>query len=181
MRSQCEQLDYISPIVYCVKENPEHAVDDPKGEYEMNQQTESEKELEAKRDIPLMAAGATADASGLPTKEQYIQGLQTIRDEITKNQALILRAHYHSAFHTATPTELAKILGYDSYPPMNAQYGGFAHKLLESIGMPAPTHGGYQLWLNALAYGVDRSKFDLESQIVMWPDFAAALKELGMV
>lgn len=133
------------------------------------------------REVPPMAAGSTSDASGLPTKEQYIGGLRMIRDKVTEKQMMLLRTHYHSAFHTATMTELAEAAGFPNYSAANMQYGLFARKLMEAIGLPAPTHGGHQLWMNALAYGIDRTKFGLSMQIVMWPDFASALKELEMV
>ena len=48
----------------------------------------------------------------------------------------LLRAHYVAPGHTATASELAAAVGYESYTAVNLHYGKFAVRLCEALGIP---------------------------------------------
>ena len=63
----------------------------------------------------------------LPTKEELVRALTAV--EVSPKERRILEAHYSAPHRTATVTELARMVGYPHYQPINRQYGGLGRRL----------------------------------------------------
>jgi len=74
-------------------------------------------------------------------------------------------------------TYLAEQVGYKGYEGVNLQYGMLAQKIAEVLNVPLPP-----IRLTLLADFVERdTQSNAQWQIVMKPEFAAALEDVGWV
>jgi hypothetical protein len=94
-----------------------------------------------------------------------------------KNVRKFLCEHYTAKGRVCTMTNLARAAGYKSYGGVNLQYGKLAYQIAEilNIGVP-PT----ALLLLAEFVG-PKTQSNAHWQIVMRPEFAAALEDVGWV
>ena len=112
-----------------------------------------------------------------PSIEELSAAFLAIRDRITEQQLIMLKAHYHSGGRAITMRELATASGYGDYKIANLQYGSLAKKLLNALGREAPRYEGKTpIAILVLGEIVNRDEFDLEMHLVMHDSVAFTLE-----
>lgn len=111
----------------------------------------------------------------VPTATEYRAGLAAVRNGITEKQFRMLRHHYLSPDGSATQRQLSVAVGYANYGAANLQYGLFAGKLAEAMGIEV--NGVLVFLLSTFLRESDVA--DGEVQLVMRPELHSALEGLG--
>jgi hypothetical protein len=96
---------------------------------------------------------------------------------VNEGQMAILRVHYRAPNKTMTARQLAEATGYRSYKATNSQYGHLATAICEILGHPVNCPDKILL----LVQVGDRSEKESECPLVMRPQVAEALEQLGWV
>lgn len=111
------------------------------------------------------------EASAGPTSQQYIAAFRAVRN-LTNSHVQMLRLHYHAPQRTMTAAQLARAMGYSSYPLANLQYGRPGRLVGEQLN-PHPKE--------RLGTLVTFQKVKAEWHWTMRPEVAHALEELRWV
>jgi 5-methylcytosine-specific restriction enzyme A len=108
-----------------------------------------------------------------PSARQYRAAFTALSDQITDNQRLMLRRHYHAPARTATARQLARAVGYGHYGAANGQYGPLALLVGDQLGYrPNKTRLG-----TLVTFEHRRGEWHW----LMRPEVARALELLGWV
>lgn len=117
------------------------------------------------------------------TAQDYYEALVKLkRESISPKHLEMLEAHLAAPNHTATWADLAEAVGYSSYKIVNLQYGKFARRLADQLGIAEPPladqfRGGF--WLYVLVdWAHERGRLG-HTAYVMRPPLVSALKRLG--
>jgi len=65
--------------------------------------------------------------------DQYVSALSAALRNATPKQLEILQAHFDAPKHTASAQQLAAIVGYSSFGPVNIEYSKFARRAAEAL------------------------------------------------
>ncbi len=115
--------------------------------------------------------------------KDYIPVLEIARDRMRPVHYEMLRAQYAAPERTVTAGQLAQLLGYDHYQPINRWYGGLG-RLLAEVGLAKLKEtqvrhiDGSPAWFSYLSSGRGSPEGYLWT---MYPGLAQALEELGLV
>jgi len=110
----------------------------------------------------------------------YYRALKAIEVErIHPSHRDLLRAHFAAPDHTVSWRELAPSVGYPNAEPIKLQYGLFARRVAEHLGITKQQAGGF--WLNVLAGWGPELDVKGHTTFRMRPELIAALKRLGWV
>lgn len=111
--------------------------------------------------------------------EDYIHTLEVARDRIRPIHYEMLRAQYAAPERTVTAGQLAQLIGYDHYQPINRWYGELGRLLAPYLGDPPEYFdSGKPAWFSYL------STWDSRVGHFWWimrPNLAQALEMLGLV
>lgn len=110
----------------------------------------------------------------VPSPDEYKVGLKTVRDRMTEKQFAMLRHHYTAPGWSATQRQLSIAVGYANYGGANLQYGLFAGKLAEAMGIEV---NGELVYLLS-TFRREEEVADGEVQLIMRPELIAALDSL---
>lgn len=113
--------------------------------------------------------------NSVPTAAAYRAGLLAVRHHMTKNQFRMLRHHFLSPEGSATQRQLSVAVGYANYGGANLQYGLFAGKLADAMGIEVNGDLVYLLSTFRSEAKVEEG----EVQLVMRPEVRSALDGLG--
>lgn len=116
----------------------------------------------------------------IPTKDQYIKALLTIKSTTTENQIKMLVFHYKAHNRTVTFSQLAEIAGFKDHKGANLQYGFFGKALGNEMGFTfaVDEKRNEPFYSSSIGTGIDQPK-DIEFQFMMHHELADALRELG--
>ncbi len=115
-----------------------------------------------------------------PSKEEYIQGFNHIKERISKNQLCLLQKQYYSPNKIVTATQLAELAEIKGgRPVVNSLYGRLGHSLSDAMGLkPNQSKSGDYSWWSILSSGyVNKNNFYWQ----MYEEVALALEALGWV
>ncbi|HWJ37986.1 MAG TPA: hypothetical protein VNR86_04410 [Sphingomicrobium sp.] len=118
------------------------------------------------------------DLPPVPTKERFRDALRILAYSMPKKHRRLLEKHYRSAGHTATATELAKLVDYPDWNSVNLQYGTFAAKLADRMHwtLPPDTQASYAVaWFEKPDGPEEHWRWHMHDELV------AALEELRWV
>lgn len=94
----------------------------------------------------------------------------------------MLRANYYAPERCISATKLAQAAGYESYGTGNIQYGVFAHKIADLMGIePDVKVGDETRWTYLLCEAAERSSVDGHFQWRLRPEVAQAMEAAGVV
>jgi len=98
------------------------------------------------------------------------------------NGFLMLKANYRAHGRKITASNLAKAAGYPNYGTGNEQYGSFAHKVCELLGVePTQRRDGTPIWTLAICDASEETDKHGHFQWVLKKDVADALEQIGIV
>jgi predicted HTH domain antitoxin len=81
-----------------------------------------------------------------PSAEKYSKAFEIIKSRLTNRHRSFLKAHYQSAQHTSTASELAEAADYQSYKGYNLQSAKVGRMLAGQLGISIPQrHDGSPL------------------------------------
>ncbi len=108
------------------------------------------------------------------SKTRFVSALQQLRPP--KAQVLqFLSAHYESPEHALTAANLAQAAGFDDYRNIYLHYESLALQIGSLLGDPEAA-------MSLLAETTDPESVPMQKwRLVMRPEFAEALKEVGWV
>ena len=110
----------------------------------------------------------------------YLHALRTVEAEgIPGSHRDLLRAHFAAPDHTVSWRELAPSVGYPSAEPVKLQYGKFARRIAEHLGVTKQRAHGF--WLNVLADWGPHLDPKGHMTFRLRPQLVSALKRLGWV
>ena len=107
--------------------------------------------------------------------EEYAQALLSLESSISEKQRSMLIGHAMAPGQTITMSELATLVGFPSYSAANLQYGTFAGKLADALGIPRPR------FLVYVIASFDDDPDTSQSRAHMYPELFAALQQLGWI
>jgi len=117
--------------------------------------------------------------------DQYISALEellTIKSKKIQNGFIMLKANYRAENMTISTTRLAKAAGYDSYETGNEQYGSFAHKISEIIGVERKENrDGTPIWSYIICDDNGIKDRHGHFQWTLKPDVAKAMEMMKLV
>lgn len=73
-----------------------------------------------------------------PIAEKYAKAFEAIKSRLSNRHRSFLKAHYQSAQHTSTASELAKAADYQSYKGYNLQSAKVGRMLAGQLGISIP-------------------------------------------
>ena len=117
------------------------------------------------------------DTTTFPLASEYRSALLALRDQLSANQLLLLQHHYHAPGQSMTARQLAEAVAYKDYRAVNLQYGKLAGKLCEALNVMVKEDKVYVLASFAREPEISAG----ECQLIMRPELAQALVELGWV
>jgi hypothetical protein len=102
---------------------------------------------------------------------------------VSESERALLVAHYYAVGRCSSMEALAFAVGYDSYAPVNANYGKLARKIADALPSPPldVVATGYGNQMQALATASVERSADEHFQWILRPEVAAALERLGWV
>lgn len=110
--------------------------------------------------------------------DEYVYAFTNVR--LSDFDTAMLKAQYNAPAHTVTVPQLASLLGYQNFQPINGLYGKLGHRIADILGTPAPQvyDNGEPCWFSYLSWGEgDTTGF----QWIMYPAVVEALEILGIV
>ncbi|MBA4191816.1 MAG: hypothetical protein C0467_27875 [Planctomycetaceae bacterium] len=112
------------------------------------------------------------------TAAEFREALLAIRPNLTDNMLALLRFQYRATERTATPTDLAKSLGYSTDHPARRQYEELGRLIAAVLNFTPPRRadGVYSYWCT-LSTG-DSELNGGDQRFVMRPELATAVAEL---
>jgi len=111
------------------------------------------------------------------TAADYYRALKAVeRAGIHPSHRDLLRAHFAAPEETVSWRELAPSVGYANAEAVKLQYGSFARKVAEQLGVTKPPSG---FWLNVLADWGDHPDRKGHTTFRMRPQMVTALRRLG--
>jgi hypothetical protein len=113
----------------------------------------------------------------LPNAQDYRRALAELESELPESHISLLKAHYSSPDHTATATELAAAVNFQSYSGVNLQYGLLGERLREKLGFRGDEQSSYVI----ASFVEPGTAGNAEWQLVMHAQLARALEDLGWV
>lgn len=112
--------------------------------------------------------------------DAYYRALRALDNEgIHRAHRDLLRAHFAAPDHTVSWRELAPSVGYPHAEPVKLQYGRFARRIAEQLGVSKRQAGGF--WLHVLADFGPRPDSKGHTTYRLRTPAIAALKRLGWV
>lgn len=122
----------------------------------------------------------------VPNSDEYVNTLESLQNDISENQMLMLKHHYHAHNRTTTYTELAEVAGYPDFKSANLQYGKLGRQIGEKLNMVfAPMDedktDSTPFYSSAIGSGNIYKSEDSEFQLVMHHEMAKALETLNWV
>jgi hypothetical protein len=113
------------------------------------------------------------------TTEEYIKALEgVISVGLAEKHLEMLKAHEAATDHTVTWAELAEAVGYPDFRTVNLQYGTFARRIAEYLGVNEPPN---DFWLNVLAdWASDVETESGHQAFVLRRPVVEAMQELGL-
>jgi hypothetical protein len=123
---------------------------------------------------------ATVNQEAFGTTNDYLNALLALKKEgIHQRHIDLLQAHLSAPNHTATWAQLAKTVGYATGNAVNLQYGTFAKRVAEKLGINEPPSG---FWLYVLAsWANQRDPVTDHTAFVLRPEVIEALTRLGIL
>lgn len=113
------------------------------------------------------------------TTADYYRALQALeRTGIHHSHRDLLRAHFAAPEHTVSWRELAPSVGYANAEAVKLQYGSFARRLAEQLGVTRPPAG---FWLHVLADWGSHLDASGHTTYKMRPQLVSALRRLGWI
>lgn len=110
---------------------------------------------------------------------EYAVALEAAEAEIKEKQFEMLRAQYGTPSQAVTASELASLVGYDHFLPVNSLYGRLGRLLAEELEQrPKKQSGKSKHWWSVLSAGESTNRGFVWK---MHPQLAEALEELGWV
>ena len=108
------------------------------------------------------------------TVDDYIRAFKALHEQLTEFDIRLLRIHYAAPGHVATPTELARRVGFANYNTVNLRYGLLGKKFLDYFGIVLEKYAK----INAL---VTLEKTSGKWEWTLRPQVAEALSKIGFV
>ena len=108
---------------------------------------------------------------------EYEAALEAVEAEMKEKQFEMLRAQYGAPNQAVTASELATLVGYDHFLPVNSLYGRLGRLLAEELNQsPKNQSAEFKHWWSVLSTGESTNRgFEWK----MRPQLAEALEELG--
>lgn len=114
-----------------------------------------------------------------PPSAEYKNALKAIEPEIREAQFETLRAQHGEPDKAVTAGQLAKLMGYDHFRPLNSVYGRLGHLLAKELGkQPKKQTDDFKRWWSVLSTGQSTPEGFVWK---MRPQVADALEQLGWV
>lgn len=107
------------------------------------------------------------------TWEDYKKALLSLRP-ISDNHLKMLEAHYRAPSHTITMAALSKHMGYKGHQSANLQYGLFAKRVAEALGLSLDTQVTALALLEQPGPGIGQEHW----RLIMLPRLVEALDNL---
>jgi hypothetical protein len=145
------------------------------GEYEWTLRPEIVQALE---ELGWVERAISDDTFG--TADDYFRAFQALQNKgkgISENHIALLNAHFNAPNHTATWAQLAKAVGYPSGDTVNLQYGTFAGRVAQQLGIREKPKG---FWLYVLAEWGDKGELGHQAFVLRRP-VIEALTRLGIL
>lgn len=122
----------------------------------------------------------TSEDDKYGTTKEYRRAFEEIQKEsIHDNHLALLREHFASPDHTATWEQLARKVGYANFNAVSLQYGIFAGRVANHLGLIKKPEG---FWLFVLAKWADhRDPKSGHTRFVLRRPVIRALLKLGIV
>ena len=111
----------------------------------------------------------------VPSADVYRAGLVAVRDRMTEKQFRMLRYHFLARGASATQRQLSVEVGYANYGGANLQYGIFAGKLADAMGVTV--NGDLVFLLSTFLTEPDVAEGEI--QLVMRGALISAIESLG--
>lgn len=99
---------------------------------------EGEKSIQSDIQALEKAKKDSRGTDNFPSKEEFVECLKYLLDEITDNQLKMLISHAKAEGKKMSAMELAKSCGYEDFETANKQYGDLGHKICDFVSY-APT------------------------------------------
>ncbi len=114
------------------------------------------------------------------TSDDYIRAFGVLVAEgIPHNHLALLRAHYAAPNHTATWAQLAEAIGYANGKAVNLQYGTFAGRVAQQMGIAEVPR---DFWLDVLAgWAEERDVVSGHTSFILRDPVIEALTRLGVL
>ena len=111
--------------------------------------------------------------------EEYVNGLLGISGQMNSKHYEMLKSQYFAPNRTVSAPQLAKLVGYSNFYPVNLHYGKLGRMLFEQIEVSTNRSKNLEFdWFFVLSSGSSSSKGYLWT---MHPELAIALEEIGLV
>ena len=121
----------------------------------------------------------------MPKSAEFQSAFATLLEKPSpkvKNGFLMLKANYRSPGRTISAARLASAAGYTSYSTGNEQYGSFAHKIADILGIESVRDAnGDEHWTYTICNASTESDQSGHFQWTLRPEVAEALEALGIV
>ena len=119
-------------------------------------------------------------AKNFGSADDYYRALRALDDEgIHPTHRDLLRAHFAAPKHTVSWRELASSVGYPHAEPVKLQYGLFARRIAERLGVSRRQARG--VWLNVLADWAPSLDPKGHTTFKLRPQVVAALGRMGWI
>jgi len=115
---------------------------------------EGEKSIQSDIQVLEKAKKDSRDTDNFPSKEEFVECLNYLLDEITDNQLKMLVAHAKKPDRKIYAEELAEITGYKDLGGANMHYGDLGHKICNFLSYkPKEENNNVPVWTFVIASG----------------------------